>query len=1691
MSSSSGASGDIAYLLANIHLEQYTKCFQEAGYRTVEDAAKVTQEALFQMGITRTGHRKRILKQIQFASSKIKSVEAPECNEGGASTQNVLLTDSGCRKQKPVPKLRSYYFKEGIPVKKADGQSEKEEPSSLWNLQADSSHQCLDRSKDNGMEGNTFEKPSHIDQPREVKKQNLASEKKLTLPLKSKSPLPAFYSDHSSSSASSSCSEKMSEKVNVESEEDEVPLLSPLFEFKGEMVVNDLYDGLKDSSVKTQNKSVNLAPTRSYKLRHRPVPELPYHSALLEENCLQWKKRNLGISNTTYVNSVLKNPAVVEQKLSFEDQTPITPYEETFFFNSPEETSGRGFPATTERPSGRQSNEKESQSSRPGKKLNTQGSSDQDDSVAQPLDQLSLESEYSTVEDYIRSSQQSEPNDESKHYSLPYQIKQEPNLHSSVLNEEYLMPFDILHKSVHKDAVIKGESAISPYACFYGSSAKKTKVGWLDKLSPQGKCVFQKRWVKFDSYGLSYYNNDKEMYSKGMVPLSAISTVRRLGDYKFEVVTSHRTFVFRVEKEGDRNDWMNTLLFALKCQSRCTQVRTVEKYGYLELRGHKSKLYTVLSSTKLWLSKTEQDFKAGLAVTVIELNVATIKDTDRKCFEITTPFKIFSFTTESEREKQEWIEVVQESIAETLSDYEVAEKIWFNESNRSCADCRAPDPEWASINLCVVICKKCAGLHRSLGSRISKVRSLKLDTNIWSNELVELFITVGNKNANSFWTANLQPGEELDMDASPEQRRMFITQKYKEGKFRKNLSAIMSQGQLNQALCAAVIKPDVLETLCLVFSGADVMCATGDSIHCTPYLLAQKAAQRLQMEFLHHNKTSDLPKLDSYCETGFHRDGSHSTFMCGFLYKAAATSKPFTEKKLKEDLSKRWCTLEGGFLSYYESDKTAMPNGRIDISEVVCLAVNKPDSPVFSGAIFTFELYLLSEYVFLFGAESVESQRDWTQAIAKCFVPPDAESLAKRNYDLIGQLYYKDCRNLDHWKLGWFSLDKSCLCFCCQQDDVQEDIVNLKRLQELTVKTQSENNEKTDVLLLVEKGRTLYIHGHAKLDFIVWHSAIEKAAGTDGNALRDQQLSKNDVPIIVDSCIAFVTQYGLGTEGIYQKNGNSSRVNNLLELFRKDARNVKLRAGEHELEDVTSVLKRFLYETDDALLNKELYPYWISALDMQDENGRVEKYTTYIRTLPRVNRTTLSALIGHLYRVQKCSEMNHMDTRSLATVFSSCFFQTEGQTDQEVSVIEDLINNYVQLFDVNEQQVKQMEKENVFITQWKNTQVSQAGDLLIEVYLEKKEIDRCNIIRVSPNMRVEELTKHILEIKNIIPHRRDMWTTFEAIENGELERPLQSEEKVLEQVLQWSSLEEPGSAYLVVKRFQAANKIRSYLAKNTNEFVKAGYMKYKEEPSKLLSGNKFQERYVVLREEKLLLYKDMKSTKPEKELHVKSSKIYQGLKRKVRPPTNWGFTIYTEKQQWQLCCDGQEVQTEWLASIYIVQYDGDLWPSATKGRLSYTPKYSKAGSMPLIPIHQEKSKGKSPQKLHQGKSKTKSPPKVEDTQICHRNSKQTESSIQDACKGHCTSTVKQRASLLAYCLEHKEGSANTLSHKHRSIANLETKPLQKSKQELKDTNQTWGKRSKTGMVSDARLPPNVLKELSTVLHKSNRSFKED
>ncbi|XP_055290070.1 arf-GAP with Rho-GAP domain, ANK repeat and PH domain-containing protein 2 isoform X2 [Moschus berezovskii] len=1673
MSSVSEVNVDIKDFLMSINLEQYLLNFREFGFNNVRDCAEINDSVLLKVGISPTGHRRRILKQLQIILSKMQDIpiyanihktkkndETSKDHQAPSSAQNTCLEFSDSHSVQIPSRIQLGTVTKNVGENEVcveNSQSLKSDdkltlPTHNFPIPEDEPHSNSGSFQDSLLGSEITEVESLITEKTVGCTTEEEQTERVDLISESVGKLPNADLELLSSHDSSVSEANSGNGTNVLLEGSPP---SPFFQFQGEMVVNDLY--VPSSPVLTPMRSRSKLvsrPSRSFLLRHRPVPEIPGSTKGISGSYFR-ERRNVATST---------GKSVTQQNTKEENSSSILPYGETFLFQRLENSKKRSikneFWTQEETLKGETATERNSFFVKSSiydnrtENINEDKVEDiwipREDKSNLPIDSAS-ESEYSTVEECFQSLRRKN--------SKPSKSRTQKAVNLDPVNRH---SYPLSSSSGNADSPVISSNIISPYACFYGSSTRKVKSGWLDKLCPQGKRMFQKRWVKFDGLSISYYNNDKEKYSKGIIPLSAISTVRVQGDNKFEVVTTQRTFVFRVEKEEERNDWISLLLNALKLQALSSQSQAAiapEKCGYLELRGYKAKIFTVLSGNSVWLCKNEQDFKSGLGITIIPMNVANVKQVDRtvkQSFEIITPYRSFSFTAESEKEKQEWIEAVQQSIAETLSDYEVAEKIWYNESNRSCADCKAPDPDWASINLCVVICKKCAGQHRSLGPKDSKVRSLKMDASIWSNELIELFIVIGNKRANDFWAGNLQKDEELHMDSSVEKRKNFITQKYKEGRFRKTLLASLTKEELNKALCAAVVKPDVLETMALLFSGADVMCATGDPEHSTPYLLAKKAGQSLQMEFLYHNKFSDFPQHDIYSEGGLNQESSQSTFLCDFLYQApAGASKLSSEKKLLEETNKKWCILEGGFLSYYENDKSTTPNGTININEVICLAVHKEDFCLNTGPIFTFEIYLPSERAFLFGAETSQVQRKWTEAIAKHFVPFVAENLTEADYDLIGQLYYKDCHALDQWRKGWFAMDKSNLCFCLQMQEGQEDRMHLRRLQELTISTVVQNGEKLDVLLLVEKGRTLYIHGHTKLDFTVWHTAIEKAAGTDGNALQDQQLSKNDVPIIVNSCIAFVTQYGLGYKNIYQKNGDPLHVSELLESFKKDARSFKLRAGKHQLEDVTGVLKRFLSDIDDALLTKELYPYWISALDTQDDKERIKKYGAFIRTLPGVNRATLAAIIEHLYRVQKCSEINHMSAHNLALVFSSCLFQTKGQTSEEVNVIEDLINNYVEIFEV-----------------------SQAGDLLIEVYVERKEPDCSIIIRISPVMEAEELTNDILAIKNIIPTKDDIWATFEVIENEELERPLHYTENVLEQVLRWSSLAEPGSAYLVVKRFLTIDTIKHYNERKALENIKEGVLKVKEEPSKILSGNKFQDRYCVLRDGYLLLYKDLKSSKPDKMFSLSSVKFYLGVKKKMKPPTSWGLTAYSEKHHWHLCCESSQTQTEWMANIFISQHENDIWPPAGKERKRSITKNPKIGGLPLIPIQHDRNATQARRETESAKAE------LESLRPCAKRDQGRDG------------TLKEKASIVAQCLEHKDEKLRNRTRKHRSFNCLEDTEAevfpgrQKGQKGLKTLRKTEDRNGKDTLDCNNKLPPKVIEELSVVLQRSRTLPKE-
>jgi len=73
--------------------------------------------------------------------------------------------------------------------------------------------------------------------------------------------------------------------------------------------------------------------------------------------------------------------------------------------------------------------------------------------------------------------------------------------------------------------------------------------------------------------------------------------------------------------------------------------------------------------------------------------------------------------------------------------------------NKECADCSAKGPRWASWSIGIFLCINCAGIHRSLGTHISKVKSATLDK--WTEEQVERMQNMGNARAKEIYEASV------------------------------------------------------------------------------------------------------------------------------------------------------------------------------------------------------------------------------------------------------------------------------------------------------------------------------------------------------------------------------------------------------------------------------------------------------------------------------------------------------------------------------------------------------------------------------------------------------------------------------------------------------------------------------------------------------------------------------------------------------------------------------------------------------------------------------------------------------------------------------------------------------------------------------------------------------------------------
>ncbi|XP_005653393.1 arf-GAP with coiled-coil, ANK repeat and PH domain-containing protein 3 isoform X1 [Sus scrofa] len=221
----------------------------------------------------------------------------------------------------------------------------------------------------------------------------------------------------------------------------------------------------------------------------------------------------------------------------------------------------------------------------------------------------------------------------------------------------------------------------------------------------------------------------------------------------------------------------------------------------------------------------QKKLKDVLTVVVDDLRLCSVKpceDTERRfCFEVVSPTKSCMLQADSEKLRQAWVQAVQASIASayrespdscyserldrtaspstssidsatdsrerSVKGESVLQRVQGVAGNSQCGDCGQPDPRWASINLGVLLCIECSGIHRSLGVHCSKVRSLTLDS--WEPELLKLMCELGNSTMNQIYEAQCEGlGSRKPTANSPRQdKEAWIKDKYVEKKFVRKL----------------------------------------------------------------------------------------------------------------------------------------------------------------------------------------------------------------------------------------------------------------------------------------------------------------------------------------------------------------------------------------------------------------------------------------------------------------------------------------------------------------------------------------------------------------------------------------------------------------------------------------------------------------------------------------------------------------------------------------------------------------------------------------------------------------------------------------------------------------------------------------------------------------------------------------
>jgi hypothetical protein len=221
---------------------------------------------------------------------------------------------------------------------------------------------------------------------------------------------------------------------------------------------------------------------------------------------------------------------------------------------------------------------------------------------------------------------------------------------------------------------------------------------------------------------------------------------------------------------------------------------------------------------------------------------------------------------------------------------------------------------------------------------------------------------------------------------------------------------------------------------------------------------------------------------------------------------------------------------------------------------------------------------------YIFGSEVQSTASQWMHWILESMTVKFL-SYEPLDYLRAGWCYIKRSLTSD-WLDAWILLtDQRNLLFA---DGVTEEI-DLRKMR-LICPTNTEDSidnlyvDKGPIMLIDCPPCTFYVVFPSVFEASTWTELIKKEAHKNGRLLKEQQLTKDDVPVVVDKCVNYIYANGSRKEGIYHKPGSLILTEKLLKKFREDAFSVYGCPPGTDVNVVASCLKKFMRDLSKPLI---------------------------------------------------------------------------------------------------------------------------------------------------------------------------------------------------------------------------------------------------------------------------------------------------------------------------------------------------------------------------------------------------------------------------------------------------------------------------------------------------------------------------